>query len=432
MLKICSVIAVFFAAIVAAAATVDLDREIILTPPVATTTHEDVEIVRWQQRVDSAKATRADYERLGWAFVAKARRTLDNGYYKLAEKTADVMDARFGASPSSDLLRGHIDHNLHRFHDAEAIARKLVSERGLPDDFALLSDALMEQGKLTEAITALQRMADMKPGAAADTRIAHIRWLKGDLRGATTAMEQAIRETSPDDAVSLAWMLTRLAGYVLQQGNHERAEMLTAAALRHVPDYAPALLMQGRAELAAGRVRVAVPLIERAAHINPLPEYEWWLAEAYAASGDRARQAATERQLEESGAVNDPRTLALFLATRKQRVDEALRLARAELDVRQDVFTHDALAWALYASGNVAGAESEMRFARTEHTCDPRLALHATVIALAAGQVADAQAFARQCRSDGLLPSEQALLRNAVATLASPSAPRTSAVAAVH
>jgi hypothetical protein len=38
---------------------------------------------------------------------------------------------------------------------AEAIARQLVTERGPPEDFALLSDALMEQGRLGEAVAAI-------------------------------------------------------------------------------------------------------------------------------------------------------------------------------------------------------------------------------------------------------------------------------------
>jgi DNA-binding NtrC family response regulator len=77
--------------------------------------------------------------------VAKARRAQDAGFYKLAEKTSDAADARFGATPGSRLLRGHVLHNLHRFREAEAVARGLVAERGFAVDLSLLSDALVEQ-----------------------------------------------------------------------------------------------------------------------------------------------------------------------------------------------------------------------------------------------------------------------------------------------
>lgn len=50
-------------------------------------------------------------ERLGWAFVAKARRTRDDGIYMLAAATG-VMRADFGAIPEERLLRGHVAHQL--------------------------------------------------------------------------------------------------------------------------------------------------------------------------------------------------------------------------------------------------------------------------------------------------------------------------------
>lgn len=150
---------------------------------------EDADIRQWQERVRAPGAKAESYDRLAWAFVAKARRTLDAGYYKLAETTADVRDAKFGADTESRLLRGHVLHNLHRFREAELVARQLVGERGIATDFALLSDALMEQGKLTEAIQACQQLVNLKPGVEAYSRIAHLRWLKGDLAGATAMME---------------------------------------------------------------------------------------------------------------------------------------------------------------------------------------------------------------------------------------------------
>ena len=140
------------AASAASAATgASLDEKIILVQP-SGDEREDKDILLWQRRVKAGKESGPEsignYERLGWAYISKARRTLDAGYYKLAEKTADVMDARFGPSDEALLLRGHVYHNLHRFQEAESVARKLVASRGLAFDFALLSDALMEQGKL--------------------------------------------------------------------------------------------------------------------------------------------------------------------------------------------------------------------------------------------------------------------------------------------
>ena len=97
------------------------------------------------------------------------------------------------------MLRGHVMHNLHRFAEAEALARQLVAQRESPYDHGLLGDALMEQGQLDEAVEAYQRMADLKPGFHAYSRIAHVRWLRGDLEGARQVMYVAVRAASPRD-----------------------------------------------------------------------------------------------------------------------------------------------------------------------------------------------------------------------------------------
>lgn len=394
-----------------AAAAVDLDREIILAPH-AGAAKEDAEIVRWQQKAGDAAATADAFERLGWAFVAKARTTLDAGYYKLAEKTALVMEGQFGGSAASQLLRGHALHNLHRFGEAEALARAVIASHALPAGYALLSDVLVEQGKLKEGIAALQRLSELKPGTEAYTRIAHVRWLKGDLPGAIGAMEMAARATSPRDAEAGAWIVTRLSGFHLQAGNAARALALADDACGRATDFAPALLARGRALVALGKITAAAEAIERAAALNPLPEYQWWLADVWRASGREAAAQKVETALRDRGAVNDPRTYALFLATRAEDAATALRLAREELAQRQDGFTHDALAWALARQGDLPAAQVAMRAALAEPTRDARLLLHAGEIARLGGRREEAASFFEQARAAAgtLTPSERALL----------------------
>lgn len=385
--------------------------EIVLTPQ-GGSSPEDAEIRQWQQRANAAEARPETFERLGWAFVAKARRTFDAGFYKLAETTADAMDARFGVSAESRLLRGHVLHNLHRFHEAEAVARGLVAERGSVADLGLLSDALMEQGRLGEAVEVLQSMVNLKPGAEAFSRIAHVRWLKGDLNGAIDAMETAMRAGSPRESETYAWTLVRLSGYYLQAGRSVPA--LTAAELaeKHAPNYAPALLARGRALLALDRGDEAVSALSGAAELNPLPEYQWWLVDAQRAIGHADRAAKVEAALKFRGESSDPRTLAIYLATRGEQSSLAVRLAREEMTNRTDVFTHDALAWALASSGDLTAADSEMRAALAERTKDARLFLHAGEIAFARGERDAAQAYFTQAKpfSATLTPSERARL----------------------
>ncbi|MBI4626018.1 MAG: tetratricopeptide repeat protein [Verrucomicrobia bacterium] len=389
----------------------ELDREIILAPHRGAA-REDVEIRARQERAAAPRAKADDFEQLGWAFVAKARRTLDPGYYKLAEKAADVIDARFGVRAESRLLRGHVLHNVHRFREAEAMARQLVGQRGLPEDFALLSDALLEQGNLGEAIQALQRMVDLKPGMEAYSRIAQVRWLKGDLGAAISAMETAVRATSPRDAEASAWTLARLAGFYLHAGRIEPALNAADAAVGLAANFPPALLARGRALLGLGKNATAASVLARAADLNPFPEYQWWLADTLRLAGRTGEATRIESELRARGAQADPRTLALFLATRGDAATDAVRLARDELANRGDVFTHDALAWALAASGDAAAADAEMRAALAERTQDARLFWHAGEIALARGATMEADEFFRKARplAATLTPSERGRL----------------------
>lgn len=373
---------------------------------------EDLEIARWQARARAKEAKADAFERLGWAYVAKARRTLDAGYYKLAEKTAEAMEARFGASPEAQLLRGHVWHNLHRFKEAETVARSLVGERGSPDDLALWSDTLMEQGRLAEAVGALQQLVNLKPGNEAYSRIAQVRWLKGDLRGAIEMMEAAHRATGPHGEETRAWTLARLSALYLQSKDTGRALAAADSALKALPAYPPALLARGRALFFLGKNDEAIGALRRAVELNPSPEYQWWLADSLRATGQGDEAAKLEVELKGRGEAGDPRTLALFLATRKQDFALATRLAREEIAIRADVFSRDALAWALAAEGKWDEAATEIEQALAEKTQDARLFLHAGEIARARGRAGEAQKFFSLARSMAgtLTPSERAIL----------------------
>src|SRR5262249_10496500 len=147
------------------------------------------EISRLQQRIREGRDIELTLEQLGWAFVTKARESFDAGFYKLAEQCALGIEKRNPQSQAAMLLRGHVLQNLHQFKESEALARRLVDERGLCFDYGLLGDALMEQGRLKEAVEAYQQMINLKPDLHAYARAAHMRWLKGDLDGAIEAMQ---------------------------------------------------------------------------------------------------------------------------------------------------------------------------------------------------------------------------------------------------
>jgi len=421
------------------------------------TNRTDVEIHQRQEQIRAGRQTEIALERLGWLFVAKARETFDAGFYKLAEQCAFAMESGRDASSrngangdegvaatrlAATLLRAHVLQNLHRFAESEAVARGLVNARGLACDFGVLGDALMEQGKLEEAIEAYQRMADLKPDSQAATRVAHIRWLKGDLAGAIEMMESAAGAVSTKDRETATWVFTRLAtlkwqalgapaslpACFNQTGTPARTPALpdfteaerdceTALTLR--PNYAPALLLRGKMLMEQKKLTEAIEALSLAEKQNPLPDYQWALADALDAAGRSAEARAVEARLLRPGASADPRSFALFLDTRGEQPTLALHLAREELATRADVFTHDAIAWAELANGNLPQAQRSIARALAEGTQDARLFFHAAVIASRAGQIDDAEKFFQKSSALAhlLLPSERKHLHTVAARL---------------
>ena len=373
----------------------------------------DRAIARAQLGARGPGETRAALEQLGFLYVARARVANDPGDYTLASLTAGCLESRYPGDAQALLLKGHVLHQLHRFSEAEQIARALVAKRTFVLDYGLLGDVLMEQGRLTEAADAYQKMLDLKPYYQSYTRAAHLRWLKGDLDGAIEAMRLATASASPRDPESSAWAWTRLALYELQAGRPGAASTAVEIALRYQPDYAAALLVQGRVLLAVNRRSDALEALRHAAQLNPLPEYQWTLADALRLEGLADEAHAVEQELMVRGGLSDPRTLAVYLATRHTDLPKAVALAEAELTTRADVFTLDAKAWALAASGRVAEADRIIARAVAEGTHDARLFLHAGVINAAAGRTREAEQWLKKAErlQAMLLPSEAAELK---------------------
>ena len=403
-----------------AALKVSADPLALVLAPHSGDGRTDRQIIQLQQKLPGARQPVPMLEQLGWLFVAKARESFDPGFYKLAEACAASIEAREPDANEALLLRGHVLQNLHRFKEAEPLARKLVARRGAPFDFGLLGDVLMEQGRLAEAVDAYQRMVDLKPGPQAYARIAHVRWLKGDLEGAVELMREAAASVSGVEAEVSAWMLTKLAAYEWQQGATNAAHRSAMKGLALQRDFPPALLLLGKMELAQGRTSEAVARLQIATRANPLPEYQWALSEALRAGGQVEAATIVERDLMKHGAAEDPRTFSLYLATRRLEASRAVELAEQELLMRADVHTHDARSWALAAAGRIEEARRASQLALAEGTADPRLLLHAGCIAEQWGEAAEARQHLEKAAAaqQVLLPGERDLLKRALQKLA--------------
>jgi len=207
--------------------------------------------------------------------------------------------------------------------------------------------------------------------------------------------------------------------YELQAGNTGAAAKSAGIALQFAENYAAALLLRGRILLAQGKAVEAIESLQSATTLTSLPEYQWTLADALRAVSKTQAAEDVESHLIRDGAVNDPRTFALYLVSRDQRIQQALALAEAELNTRADVFTMDAVAWTLKANGRLDEARDYSERSLKEGTQDARLFYHAGSIAMALGNHSGACELFRRAEQSKqtLMPSERDDLNRQFAAL---------------
>jgi tetratricopeptide (TPR) repeat protein len=328
---------------------------------------------------------------LGRAWIRKARESSDPGYYAHADAAARIA---LGVDPSNRTaldLSAMVKLNDHKFEEARAIADSVTAVR--PDDptaYGTLSDALLELGRFDEAAAATQTMVDLKPNLPSYSRASYVRWLQGDVASATEIIRHAMdaggdsRDTEP-----LAWVLVQAGMMFWQQGDYEGADAGFDRALASFSEFPPALVGKARVALAEGHAARAAELLERAFRASPLAETAWLLGDARAAAGDAQGSLEAYAHVEKEGKLADGRTLALFLATKNQKPELALKLVEAEKKTRGDIYTDDTYAWALYRNGRFAEAQKAIDHATRLGTKDARLLYHAGAIRVAAGHVQD-------------------------------------------
>jgi len=358
----------------------------------------DARIRGLQSRLQTSPTKVEVWVELGQAWVRKARSSGDSLHYLSADACAE-MALRLAPSDRGALdLRGLMLLNEHRFEDARKLAQSVVDT--LPDDaqgWGNLADALTDLGRYDDAAHAAQRMMDLKPNLASYARASYLLWLRGDVPGAKESARLAI-DAGGDmrDPEPLAWVLVQAATLFWQEGDPDGADAGFDRALLAKPGFPPALVGKARVALAQGRSSVAVVLLQQAFEARPLAETAGLLADARRLSGDGPGAEAAEREVLREGRSGDGRTLSLYLSTHDRDADEALALAERELATRDDIYTEDALGWALYRKGRLSEARAASDKAMALATPDARLFYHAGAIRLAEGESTAGRALVKR------------------------------------
>lgn len=329
---------------------------------------------------------------LASAFIQKLRETGDGGYLKRASGlVTSVLEIDPGFMEAKR-LRCEVEMNLHHFQKVADYAEDMLA--GNPSDsemLGLLGDAQMELGQYDRAGKTYQRMASIGGNLFSYNRLAYYQFVTGHLETALSWMSQAIAagSRSPENE---AWCDSEMGDMLFKAGKIPDAESAYKSALDLFPGYHRAHAGLARISAARGDWQSAIIHAKAAQAVVPLPEYAGLLELAYEKSGEKAKAAqqrsimdVTERLMAANGEKAN-RTLALIYADTGRKLARALELAQAEFEVRDDVYSYDALAWALFKNGQLAKAQEATRKALALGTPEPSFYFHAGMIELAAGE----------------------------------------------
>lgn len=354
-------------------------------------------VAQLEQRVQTSPEDAEGLTLLGLAYQQRARETGDPSFYPRSE---EALRRALRLVPENDLaLTGlaALAASRHRFGEARRLARAALAVNPYSTAaLGILGDGNVETGRYQAAFAAFDRMAAIKPTAAAYARVSYARELLGRTDAAIEAMKLAVSAAGATTEPA-AWSLVELGNLYFNSGRLRPAERAYRGALARFPDYHRAQAALGRVAAAGGRTDEAVGLYRRALEAVPLPEYAARLGETLAAAGRQAEADEAyelvdvmQRLFEANGARTELET-ALVDLDRGVRLPDALARAREAYAERRSVEAEDVLAWGLYRNGRCEEALGHSRRALRLGTRDALKLFHRGMIERCLGRAAAAR-----------------------------------------
>ncbi len=328
------------------------------------------------------------YTELAIALLRRERETSDEGLFDQAQAALDKSFTLAPENLETQKVKAALLLGRHEFSSALTLAQAINKQ--VPDDvmtYGYIADADIALGDYAGAEKAAQWMLDLRshnvPGLL---RGAELRQIFGDSEGALQFLSDAYQQTSPDQVEEVAWLLTRMAEIHLTTGRLGVADGLLGQALASFPDYYRTLEVQARLREAQHKYAEAADLLNRRNQHFPDAESLYAEAKIQDEAGNKAKAnelyANFERiaRAEASLADNDNRNLISYYVGHKHDVSEGLRIAKIAISQRQDVWTLDSYAAALFANGEYAEASKQIEKALAPGVRDGDIFYHAAQI----------------------------------------------------
>jgi tetratricopeptide (TPR) repeat protein len=348
-------------------------------------------IAFWEKQAAADREGALERRELAGAYLARQRETGDIDDAVKAEAAARQSLKVLPRNNSDALVK--LSRSLlaqHRFPEAmEAAQRAAAYDRKAG---RLLADVQIELGDYDAAERALAAAPVLADDLNYYAVAARLETINGKPESALRLLRQAQRLAvgRPDmPAETVAWYHVTVGHALIELGRLDEGEQACRDALAVFPRDYRAMTAMAEAAAWRGNWRGAIEWGARAVEIAPQnPTAIKLLADAHAALGLEA-EAQRQRQRLKDLAHSFPRIYdrnwALFCADNSCDLDEALALARKDLDLRRDIHAFDTLAWVCFKKGMQAEAEQMMQKALARGTREATLLYHAGMIARAGG-----------------------------------------------
>ena len=352
-------------------------------------------------------------------YLRRFREKADLEDLKRVEETARrSIELQPQKNTSAELLLASALLSQHRFQEASEVITQ--AQKTNPDNgrvVALNASIQMELGNYEAAQTLLKlrsngekvdQVQDETSGQSAV--VARYLELTGQLGLARSRLDLAMQDEDQyytNSAETRAWFHVRSGDLAFATGDFSVAEKRYQEARELFPAEIAALTGLARLYAVQHRWKSVLEVANQGISRIPLVETLGYKADAQRALGDPSGAADTEALIDVVAHLSQvkgiyDRALAIYYVEHQIHLPEALTIARQEVQLRDDIYAEDTLAWAAAANGQWQEAETAALRSAQYGTEDALLNYHQGVIAQHGGH-----------RESAMMHLQQALHQNA-------------------
>ncbi|MEO6348556.1 MAG: cell surface protein [Aquaticitalea sp.] len=336
--------------------------------------------------------------------------TGDIAYLKEAEKNLIQAHEYYNYQNLGSLMGLASNYiSQHKFKEALMLLTKaeLLGDH-LSDIQKMIFDVQMELGNYDMAKVYLEKLENMNDF---DYLIRLSKWSDhyGNLDATIKYLEKAqtIAESSKKDDI-MYWTYTNLADFYGHAGRVEESYKLYLKALNINPD--DAYSKKGIAWIAysyENNPDEALRILNTVTETYHSPDYFLLKAQIYEYKSDTAEKEAQLKLYKE--AVKNPSYGDMYnmynvilYNHENENLDEAIAIAKIEVENRPTPTSYDLLAWSYFNNGNLAEALKIVKTHIIDHTSHPLALLHCAVILKAGGETEKANEIKNKLEENNL------------------------------